>query len=1594
MFFTKTKNRFDFSRSLKAFTKAVLLSVFVVFASESLSAQQEFFWEKTKSISTGDARFPRTLDYKNCSYVFWEEIDTSTNQIWISSRTYRTLTDYDDNRRFAGPYKFSGEVPDIYSVAVSTSGTVIATVAEGDLGIDIYSTTNQGRSYNKKTLNASQSMIAPRAFFCSNGKFRVFTSVIQDDLFQLFYADSRDGVNWGEFKRFNPGAAYRNPFLPVSIISGSSDIVVFQAQYASDVLNRLSYQLFMTTTRDGSSWSTPVLLTGQNSLPDSDPKNFASYQNQRPNLLRYNNKLYMAWERTETINSSIWVSELNSSGLVPRSSLKITEQGNASRAILFEYDKSLFLQWFDTRNGNEAVYMAEKIGEDWEETALIQNNYSNFFSTPVQINDAASRKRLGIISQQSNGRNNVITALFPDIYVQPPKIVPTSYKNGKSGTEKNVTFRITFPSDTSGISGYSYTWGKDNESIPPEEIQYYLKDRNITEIAPEDGFYNLYVRVADLAGNWSEPALITYNRDLTPPGQPKLSDLDVDEYGFLKENTFVFNWESPEDNDIAGYNYQLEYLGSIPKNYVVNKTHSITKSREEVEQEIEQWKEKYADKISLANKLKPSVLTASEKTKTFNNRDNGIYKFTVCAVDEVGNVSEPVSTLVFLNKYKPQTYISSAYQTRNNIGESELVINGGGFTYEGTISRIYIDRDGKAPYDLVLYRDQGQFRVKSDSKITDVKIGTDLDEGTYKIGLIHTDRGLYMSSNLLKVSKNGTVKIESEYEYKPKFKLVEKNYKVSVVISVVIITILIALLLLLLATMIVILVNRKKEKKLVLKEIKSLMTGEIMPLLKNTGGTGGKRQKSLRGKLVGFTIVLVIAVTLFISLQNGFNMVSVQQKTMTDALENRIEVLMESLSSGVKNFLPTENDLEIGALPAQKEAMSEVKYITILGDKNSSVENGAAESSLGYLWATNDPDIEMKVADYGQNGILPGETYVTDPELLQILHKFDNLNAEVTGKVQNISTQIANFSSEITNLAAKTDDESAQRRKELSDVTTRLRTELNGTLSEVAAANTKSYPLFNYDILSSDVTEYTFYKPVLYRSGTSNNYLHGLILMDVSIQSLIDELYEEIQDVIISSALAALAALVLGTLGAWLLASLIVKPIKKLESHLEKVGTLMTKSVRERQRLEKEHIEISSKDEIGRLGDVVNQMTTSAGAAAYEEFLQLDGKAVQERFIPLEDGKGGRKLPIVRYNEEKLNLFAFYKGDSAVSGDYFDYRKLDDQWYVFIKCDISGHGVPAALLVSVVATKFKDFYYFSNWNYQKNGINLKKFVSGINDFIFDLGTRGKFSTVNISLYNKNTGELYICNAGDNKIHILDGATKKLREVVLSNTPTAGGVSTDLVEMTAGGYKVEKMVLNHGDVLYLYTDGIDEAERLVRDRNYKVKQTTNEEVRVNRLTGKEEKLVQILDQKEQFGEKRVAEVIEAVLTRKHFTLTKEDNPNPAEVLDFDFTNCSGTIEESIIALAAVERVFRMIKSPTVRESDEIEVENLIDEFLQKHFSLYSIYCKPVANTVPEDSKNLDDIERQKQMEDPNVTKYAWVTEDKQADDITLIAIKRP
>ena len=66
-----------------------------------------------------------------------------------------------------------------------------------------------------------------------------------------------------------------------------------------------------------------------------------------------------------------------------------------------------------------------------------------------------------------------------------------------------------------------------------------------------------------------------------------------------------------------------------------------------------------------------------------------------------------------------------------------------------------------------------------DGKFTPTK------EGIYRIGLLHTDRGLYMSDNILKISQNGTVKIEGEYQYHSNLSSDFKTYKYVLSISVI-----------------------------------------------------------------------------------------------------------------------------------------------------------------------------------------------------------------------------------------------------------------------------------------------------------------------------------------------------------------------------------------------------------------------------------------------------------------------------------------------------------------------------------------------------------------------------------------------------------------------------------------------------------------------------------------------------------------------------------------------------------------------------------------------------------------------------------------
>ncbi|MCK9171388.1 MAG: SpoIIE family protein phosphatase [Treponema sp.] len=1548
------------NRDFKILIFAAAVSLLLVCSPSGLRAR-DFYWENPVRITDTDTRFPRTATNGKRTYVFWQEVDASSEAIWLTCQYCGPDGVWRTNRRFAGPFSYSGDVPDMYSAAVSPSG-IISVAALSDVNrISVFVSDDGGLSFSRNSLPRQEKpLVAPRIYATMSGKFILFTLLGENESFFMRTASSKNGMDWSSFSDFPPAAKMTNPFVPVLTATEDGTAVVFQAQFISG--NRISYQLYETFSQnDGGDWSEPVLITGSNSLASGDSHDSTAYHNQRPFLYTFEGATYLAWERTyyNSENSHIWIARITKNGIVPGSAEELSTQGNANRAVIFSYDKMLSVVWFDTRHGTESVHMVQKTGYLWNETSLSSGRNPDLFVFPIVSDDGT---KLSFIWQENQPQKTGVPHIFrlePDTSVSRPVITPLSFAAGTRSTAEKVKVRVNLPDDSSGIAGFSWSWSQNAFDEPPEQYMNLPAEKTVTVAADAEGRWYFKARAVDYAGNWSAAAELPYYLDLTPPLPPSVVPPEKDKFGFLSSNTFSIRWQpDPSDDDVAGYTWNLQYLAPVDSRVVETKRHPVSVSDEEVDTIVSDLMRQHADDIHRADAPPPRLMGADTYV-SYKNRRNGLYAFSVAAIDTVGNIGKPSVVLLVFNKYVPSTYLLSVDRSTDVFGNVTLSIIGGGFTYDGTVSRIYIDRDGKAPYDMALERSDGTFKVVSDNRITGVKLGDSLDEGIYRIGLLHPDRGLFMSVPLLRIEQNGTVKIEKQYDYVPSWTVYDKTWKYHVQMGTVLLW---SVFVLASAGMIFAihgLAQTAKDTVMVRKEVRALITGDSMPLEKKRK-TAQLKQKgiSLRLKLIAFTSFLVIMIILLVSIPLGINMIRTQEQTLAHGLEERVNVLLEGLTTSAKAYMPTQNVLELSYLPDQKSALDEAGYATITG-----YPSNGGNTSLLYVWATNDPDIADKIAT---PSLAYGLSEITDATVSTIAGRCAELNKQAVTEAGETAVNIAQLNTEGAALALRTDEKSVARREEIARITTQLTNKFNTTMNELSAKGSGSFPQFNSSELDRTNTEYLFYRPVLYRQGSSQEYVRGIVLVKVSTVKLIQSVDSARRTIIYTAAFIALIANIIGAVGSFLVASIIVKPIRRLAAHVAVIGATADKT-----KLSGKDIEIISHDEIGQLGETVNEMTHGLVKAAQDEKLLMDGKVVQQTFLPLLTDKGGGKETIAQLNEDKVQCFGYYEGASGVSGDYFDYKKLDNRWYVLIKCDASGHGVPAALIMTVVATLFRK--YFENWTYTKNGTQINILVTQINDFIESLGIKGKFATIIICLFDTETGDVYMCNAGDNIVHIYDNTSHRQKTLTLLETPAAGPLPSFMVDMK-GGFRVEKTSLKRGDVLFLYTDGIEEATRKFRDSSFNVVKCSEPGMKEGEMHGNHK----VGQETEQMEPERVGAVIEAVFARSMYTLEKYHNPVPGEELKFDFTTCSGSIEDVIIALASVEKVFRMYKDPDVTAADTVRADKKIDAFLHEHFNRYDYYC----GTKKDDASSSNYLE------------YMFLKEDEQLDDLTLLAVRRP
>ena len=160
-----------------------------------------------------------------------------------------------------------------------------------------------------------------------------------------------------------------------------------------------------------------------------------------------------------------------------------------------------------------------------------------------------------------------------------------------------------------------------------------------------------------------------------------------------------------------------------------------------------------------------------------------------------------------------------------------------------------------------------------------------------------------------------------------------------------------------------------------------------------------------------------------------------------------------------------------------------------------------------------------------------------------------------------------------------------------------------------------------------------------------------------------------------------------------------------------------------------------------------------------------------------------------------LELYAKQRPAREVGGDFYDFFISGDK-LVFAVGDVSGKGIPAAIVMAVTKSLFRAF---ASSNPEPSDIARR-----LNDSLTDNNEANMFVTMFIGMLDLNTRMLDWCSAGHNPPLLISDEFPP--EYI-----RAKHVSLPIGVMPGTEYRTESMFLCPFDRLIVYTDGLSEAE---------------------------------------------------------------------------------------------------------------------------------------------------------------------------------------
>ena len=168
-------------------------------------------------------------------------------------------------------------------------------------------------------------------------------------------------------------------------------------------------------------------------------------------------------------------------------------------------------------------------------------------------------------------------------------------------------------------------------------------------------------------------------------------------------------------------------------------------------------------------------------------------------------------------------------------------------------------------------------------------------------------------------------------------------------------------------------------------------------------------------------------------------------------------------------------------------------------------------------------------------------------------------------------------------------------------------------------------------------------------------------------------------------------------------------------------------------------------------------------------------------------------LPLKKVENPFFELHATLEQTKEMGGDFYDWRELEENKYLFLIADVSGKGSPAAIFMAIARSIM--------WTVSNFFHDPKKILEKTNEFLRNSNRIDMFVTTLLIVVDTKQKTLKYVSAGHNSGFLI----RKNGDVVPLKTK---GMPLGVVEKST--YEQKEISIEKDDLLFLYTDGLTET----------------------------------------------------------------------------------------------------------------------------------------------------------------------------------------